>query len=84
MTKLRMEYDFDVKRFMADIRKRVGGNTSLDKIAAATGITKSAFSRYDHGMWPDIPTFMQICGRLELTPGDYFKMTKWQLMEDET
>lgn len=73
----RTEYEFDGKRLMEDVRARMP-KTSLRLISAATGISASTFSRIDQGLAIDIPTFMQICGRLELTPGDYFKAIMWE------
>lgn len=79
----RIEYEFDTAKFMNDIRVAVGGKAALRDIEAATGISASSFSRVDKGSTMDMDTFMRVCARLNLTPGDYFKKVTWQRVGED-
>ena len=81
MSDIRVEYEFDHVRFMADVRAAIGDKASLRDIEASTGVSASTYSRVDNGQSLDMDAFMRICGRLELTPGNYFKQVKWQRMD---
>lgn len=77
MSNIRREYEFDIKTFMADIRRAAPGK-SLRDLAILIGVSASALSRWDHGELMDIESFMSACAAFELTPGDYFKPVIWR------
>ena len=79
----RIEYEFDVKEFMRDIRDTCGKGTSLRQLEIRTGISASTLSRMDGGKLPDLQTFMMICGRLELNPSEYFERVVWTRKDQE-
>jgi transcriptional regulator with XRE-family HTH domain len=74
----RVEFTFNVKMFMSDIRMKSGAQT-LREIEAQTGISASTLSRLDNGKWPDIETLMIVCGKLQMEPGNYFDKQVWVL-----
>lgn len=86
MAQVRIEWEFDHTKFMSDVRIMVAGNDrdkpGLRDIEAMTGVSASTFSRVDNGATIDLDLFLQICGRLNLTPGAYFKQVRWQRVED--
>lgn len=79
---MRTEYSFMSALFMADVRKKANG-VSLRPIAFKVGVSASTLSRIDNGEMPDMETFMQICARLELSPGNYFARQVWKLESED-
>lgn len=78
--KQRVEYLFNHARFMSDVKQSLGGG-SLRNIEAATGVSASTLSRIGNGQTPDMQSFLAICGRCQLKPGDYFDRQVWELRE---
>lgn len=68
MAEQKIEIEFDYEKFIEELRKRCGESTR--DIAAQTGISASTWSRVGNGMSPDMATFLQVCSRFDLTPGD--------------
>ena len=87
MDDTRIEYEFDLIHFTADIANAIRDpETPAQPITVrmeetATGISASTFSRMDNGKQPDMETFIQICSRLDLEPGKYFKRYEWRRVE---
>ncbi len=79
----RRELEFDTAKFMEHVRVKGAVelpndvNASLRNIADFVGTSASTLSRIDNGMTPDMETFMTICAKLELVPGDYFSWVTW-------
>jgi hypothetical protein len=83
-TNERRELEFDTVKFMTDIRAGFRQRTDsvlpidgLRNIADFVGTSASTLSRIDNGETPNMETFMAICAKLELVPGDYFSWVTW-------
>lgn len=74
----RIEYAFNCKLFMSDVRLKSGVQT-LREIQDITGVSASTWSRIDRGAVPDIEVFMAVCGKLQMQPGNYFDQQIWEL-----
>jgi DNA-binding Xre family transcriptional regulator len=75
------ELIFVPAKFMRDIRDACGNEKSLRDIAVRCRVSASTLSRIDNGMTPDMQNFIAICDALELQPGDYFVIARWQRIE---
>ena len=77
------ELEFNTDKFMQHVRQEAAVNLpndatpSLRNIADLVGTSASTLSRIDNGTAPDMETFMAICAKLELMPGDYFSWVTW-------
>lgn len=77
--KQRIEYAFNLKMFMSDIRLKSGGK-SLREIETAIGLSAAMLSRWDNGInFPSLEAFMSICAKLQLEPKNYFDKQVWEL-----
>lgn len=77
--KQRIEYAFNIKAFMLDVRLKAGVDT-LNEIESLTGINKSILSRWENGVnLPAMDTFMNMCAKLQLEPKNYFDKQVWEL-----
>ena len=79
----RIEYVFNNFQFMADIRSVMPKSSSLRNIQSRTGIHASTLSRIDNGAPIDLGTFLTICSKLDLLPGNYFSRQIWEMKEDD-
>ena len=79
----RIEYVFNNIQFMADIRDAMPAGSSLRDIQSRTGINASTLSRIDNGAPIDLGTFLTICSKLDLLPGNYFSRQIWEMKDDE-
>jgi DNA-binding Xre family transcriptional regulator len=79
----RIEYVFNNMQFMHDIREAMPKGSSLRDIQARTGINPSTLSRLDNGASIDMDTFLTICSKLDLLPGNYFSRRIWELQEGD-
>lgn len=75
------ELEFDTKKFMEHVRFH-SDESSLRSIGAVIGVSASTLSRIDNGMTPDMETFMSVCAKLNLVPGDYFTWAVWRRVKE--
>jgi DNA-binding Xre family transcriptional regulator len=75
------ELIFDPAKLMRDVRDAAGKELSLRDLAVRCKVSASTLSRIDNGQTPDMQNFIAICDALELTPGDYFVIARWQRIE---
>lgn len=79
--------EFKSVEFMKAIRWKcgsdVGNHKSLRDIAVIVGVSASTLSRIDNGFQPDMNTFCDICGKLNLMPERFFERTLWQRVKDK-
>lgn len=75
---LKIEYRFDSAKLMHDIRENCSDGATLREIGARVGVSASTLSRFDNGTMLDFPSFLLICGALDLTPGHYFQRIEWE------
>jgi len=75
---LKIEYQFNAEMFMHHIREACPRDATLREIGARVGVSASTLSRFDNGTTLDFPSFLIICGALDLTPGNYFQRITWE------
>jgi len=57
-----------------DYQQRIGRDVSIQEVATAIGITRSALSNIERGTsWPGKDVCAQICAFYELQPGDLLR-----------
>lgn len=75
---IKVEYRFKAEKLMQDIREACPRDATLREIGARVGVSASTLSRFDNGTMLDFPSFLLVCGALDLTPGDYFERITWE------
>lgn len=83
MNEKRIEYVFNNIQFMADVRGEMPKGSSLRDIQAQTSVNASTLSRLDNGFPIDMDTFLTICSKLDLMPGNYFSRRIWELRDND-
>lgn len=78
----RIEYVFNNIQFMSDVRRELPLGSSLRDIQARTEVNASTLSRLDNGFPIDMTTFLNLCSKLDLVPGNYFSRRIWELKHE--
>lgn len=74
---IRIEWYFDLTRFMVDIHQACGRESSLREIADTCGVSASTLSRMENGLTQSIESVFTICSALELDPRKYIYQMEW-------